>query len=134
MQYFQLNEFTKSVTATRCGIDNSIKDAQVVDNIHNLVHNVLDPARFLLGMPIYVTSGYRCMLLNEMVGGVDDSQHCLGYAADITCNDNNKLVSILLNLLSFDQIIIYRNRGRIRFIHVSYVSLQKNRREVIWRK
>ncbi len=35
------------------------------------------------GMPVTVTSGYRCADRNEFVGGVDDSQHLRGNAADI---------------------------------------------------
>ncbi len=43
----------------------------------------LDDLREMLGNPIIVTSGYRCPTHNENVGGVSNSQHVLGRAADI---------------------------------------------------
>ena len=43
----------------------------------------LDDLRVMLGRPIYVTSGYRCPYHNANVGGVSNSQHVLGKAADI---------------------------------------------------
>lgn len=46
--------------------------------------DVLDRIRERLGVPIIVNSGYRCPEHNAEVGGVSDSQHVLGTAADIT--------------------------------------------------
>lgn len=46
--------------------------------------DVLDRIRERLGVPITVNSGYRCPEHNAEVGGVFDSQHVLGTAADIT--------------------------------------------------
>lgn len=46
--------------------------------------DVLDRIRERLGVPITVNSGYRCPEHNAEVGGVSDSQHVLGTAADIT--------------------------------------------------
>lgn len=134
MKYFKLTEFTKSDTAAKNGIDNSIQDAKIVDNIYNLVDNVLDPLRGLFGRPIHVTSGFRCRELNNLVKGSATSHHLTGCAADITSCDNKRLVYILLNYFSFDQVIIYRNGAAISFVHVSFVSKQENRREVIWRR
>ena len=33
--------------------------------------------------PLYINSGYRCPQHNAAIGGVPDSQHCLGTAADV---------------------------------------------------
>lgn len=45
----------------------------------------LDDMREEIGMPIIVTSGYRCPRHNYNVGGVSNSQHVKGNAADIYC-------------------------------------------------
>ena len=45
---------------------------------------LLDPIREAWGKPIIVSSGYRCKELNALVGGVKNSHHLLGCAADIT--------------------------------------------------
>ena len=39
--------------------------------------------RALIGMPVYVRSGYRCPYHNEAVGGVELSRHQLGEALDL---------------------------------------------------
>ena len=44
----------------------------------------LETLRTQLGLPIFVASGYRCPAHNKAVGGVSNSQHLLGKAADIT--------------------------------------------------
>ena len=47
---------------------------------------LLEPARQLVG-PIIVNSGYRNEDVNRHVGGVPNSQHLLGQAADIRPRD-----------------------------------------------
>lgn len=46
--------------------------------------DLLDAIRERLGVPLYINSGYRCPEHNEEVGGVSNSQHVEGTAADIT--------------------------------------------------
>ena len=83
MKYFSLKELTHSDTAVSLGIDNTpspLREAHLI----LLVKHVLDPLREAWGLPIRVTSGYRSPELNEEVGGVEDSYHMGGCAADIT--------------------------------------------------
>ena len=135
MKYFTLSELTKSATARRLGIDNEA-DADVRANITALVDNVLDPLRTKWGMPIIVTSGYRCPKLNAAVGGAVNSQHTKGMAADIrtvsdTPADNMRLLRCLLNSgIVFDQVICeYPDaQGRPDWIHVSFKRLGGNRK------
>lgn len=98
----------------------------VRDNITSLVANILDPARDQLGAPIIVTSGYRCPAHNAAVGGVPNSQHLRGEAADIYCDDNEALARIIIDQARFDQLIIYPT-----FLHVSYKRLGPNRHKII---
>ena len=46
--------------------------------------DLLDAIRERLGVPVTINSGYRCLEHNEEVGGVSNSQHIEGTAADIT--------------------------------------------------
>ncbi|MBQ3396797.1 MAG: hypothetical protein IJG34_10220 [Synergistaceae bacterium] len=39
-----------------------------------------------LGVPVRVNSGCRCRSHNAKVGGVPNSQHIQGYAADLSCS------------------------------------------------
>jgi uncharacterized protein YcbK (DUF882 family) len=80
---FTLQEFTRSRTATRLGIDNT-PDESAIENLNRLCQQFLQPVRNHFGEPIIITSGYRCPKLNEAVGGVPDSYHVTGEAADFT--------------------------------------------------
>ena len=82
-EHFTLEEFERSQTAARLHIDNKVP-AELVPNIKNLCELVLEPLREHFGEPIYISSGYRCPQLNRAVGGVPNSQHMRGEAADIT--------------------------------------------------
>lgn len=128
---FRLCEFENSRTATFRGIDNSVKSPSVKANIKALCENVLQPFRDYLGREVIVTSGFRCKELNEAVGGVVDSQHTTGQAADITPSDYGNFmmrdIVWLITNLPFDQLIIYRD-----FVHISYVATDKNRRKLLF--
>ena len=55
---------------------------QAVANLTYGCIMLLEPARFLVG-PIIINSGFRCEEVNRHVGGVRNSQHLVGQAADI---------------------------------------------------
>ena len=125
---FSLSEFERSMMAERLGIDNAIpNEAQL--NLRTLCVKVLQPLRELYEKPLAISSGYRCEALNKAVGGVPTSQHRLGEAADVQCEDG---AVRLLHLLEesdivFDQAILYRT-----FLHVSYRE-GRNRMQVIYK-
>ena len=47
----------------------------------------LDSARAVAGVPFVITSGYRTPQHNEQVGGIPDSAHTRGRAADISLQE-----------------------------------------------
>lgn len=101
---------------------------RVVENMKALVEQVLEPARQKLGKPITVNSGFRCQIHNRNVGGVANSQHLRGEAADICCKENKKLEEILTKMGNYDQLIIYPT-----FIHVSYKKDGVNRKKKFYK-
>jgi zinc D-Ala-D-Ala carboxypeptidase len=81
---FYLSELVESDTATRLGIENN-PDPHAVKNLYALAQ-LLEKIRKVLGdKPVLISSGYRCVRLNEAVGGVPSSDHVLGAAADFRC-------------------------------------------------
>ena len=138
MKHFNVSEFFRSSTAAKNGIKNepsSDGKATIVRNINLLVDNVLDPVRDMVNTPIIITSGYRCPQVNRLVGGVDNSQHMSGCAADFhvqgfTPSMMYQLFLCIFNTLEFDQLIYYRNKN---IIHVSYVE-NCNRHEAFIKK
>ena len=112
MKHFTIQELTNSATAQRLGIAN-VPPPETMAAMQRLVEQVLDPLREAWGRPIKVTSGYRCPELNRAVGGVPQSQHMAGEAADVTAGSpqlNAQLWQLLRLLdLPVDQAINERS-------------------------
>lgn len=66
--------FSKSELACRC-CGELIIDPALIDALERL--------RELAKKPIRICAGYRCLAHNQEVGGVTDSEHIRGVAADI---------------------------------------------------
>ena len=68
---------------------------------------LLEPARQVVG-PIIINSGFRNARVNALVGGVKNSQHLMGQAADIRPKDPRQfqlLVDFLKNSEYTDQLL-----------------------------
>ncbi len=97
----------------------------------------LDPLRAAYGMPITVTSGYRCDALNRAVGGVPTSVHKLGWAADLQVGGSfNRFVDFVVEWVKktgrrFDQILIESDRKGNKWLHVGlYNNLGQQRGQI----
>ena len=130
---FSLSEFTRSDTAQRQGIDNTLVTTEQLLNLAHLCHMVLQPLRDRFG-PIRINSGYRCPKLNEAVGGAPNSQHMKGEAADIhlpTKEMGVQYFKFLQTLPAVDQLIWEQRASGNCWIHVSSRRLGNNRRQEI---
>lgn len=80
---FTLQELTRSQAAFRLGVDNQPGPSELA-NLARLAHDLLEPVRTLLGVPLHVDSGFRCEAVNKAVGSTSKhSAHLDGRAADI---------------------------------------------------
>ena len=96
---FTLHEMVRSCTAQRRGIDNT-PSVEALNNLGHLCREILQPIREMWHAPIIVSSGYRCPALNKAVGGVTNSDHIHGCAADIkTLADTPDANKALFNLI-----------------------------------
>ena len=146
-EHFSLSEFERSATATRLGIDNSVP-SQYIPALQQLCKEILEPLRQFFNVPIVIGSGYRCPALNKAVGGVKNSQHMTGEAADIhipvydfkasdgTHHSNmetlNKWMCWLIDNTDFDQCIKETANRKNYWIHISCKrDRSKNRHHVI---
>lgn len=119
---FTLEELIRSNTAERMGIDNVPKDEKVVENLRSLCLEVLQPLRDYVGAPVHINSGYRCPELNMAVGGVKNSQHCRGEAADIRIvspKQGREWAAWIEDNCRFDQMLLERNKSGAVWLHVS---------------
>ena len=135
-EHFKLGEFTKSITAERLGISNEPGYEQVLA-LRHLCREVLEPLRQHYGKPIRVTSGYRCQLLNQKVGGVGNSQHQYGEAADLSIPSEavaRDWFQWLVKYTDFDQLLFEHSRrlGNC-WLHISCRwDSSKNRHQAIF--
>ncbi len=80
--HFALQEFIRSATAHKHGIANN-PPPEAVENLKLLCRHTLEPLREALGLPVVITSGYRCKALNNIIAHHSNrSQHMKGQAAD----------------------------------------------------
>ena len=135
-EHFSLSEFTKSITAERLGISNQPSYEQVLAMRH-LCREVLEPLRQHYGAPIRITSGFRCEALNKAVGGVGNSQHMDGEAADLSVPSEEVArdwFQWLAHHTDFDQLLFeHSQRLHNRWLHVSCCwDSRRNRHQSIY--
>ena len=135
---FTYEELCNSNVAERRGINNRPRtkeeEKRVIENLKALCMEVLQPLRDFLGKPVVISSGYRCAELNKAVGGVRNSQHMKGEAADIHVEITEHLLKIMhfiMDETDFDQVIWERNRAGTQWVHVSYKREGVNRHQVM---
>ena len=84
MRYFKPSEFT-----CKCGC------GQGFDKMDSRLLDMLDKLREKSGIPLVLSSAYRCPTHNKAIGGVSDSAHTKGKAVDIRCTDSKNRFKIL---------------------------------------
>ena len=89
-----------------------------------------------MGGPIKVNSFFRSETLNESIGGASSSQHCKGQAIDIDDvygrKTNADMYHWIQQNLDYDQMIWeFGTDMQPKWIHVSYVSEEKNRNKCL---
>lgn len=89
MRYFKPSEF--ACKCGQCGGGFERMSPELLER--------LDAARALAGIPFVISSGFRCPAHNKAQGGVADSAHTRGYAADIQCRDSHSRFVIVKALL-----------------------------------
>lgn len=124
--HFTLDEFTRSQTAARWGIDNTPNET-VLANLHKTAA-FMEEVRRICAAPITISSGYRCMELNRKIGGSITSQHMTGQAVDFTAKGlslEDTMQRLILSNLDYDQLILEYNS----WIHISWSD--KPRRQTL---
>ena len=131
---FTLEELLYSQTADARGIAN-IPTHEVIVNLCALTHHVLQPLRNAMGVPIPISSGFRCPRLNKEVGGSSTSQHLKGQAADLSIGGDmvkgRRWFTWIQSHCDFDQLIWEHDKNGVYWVHVSYRADGKNRKQVI---
>jgi zinc D-Ala-D-Ala carboxypeptidase len=128
---FSLREMIHSDISVRDGILN-VPNAKHLDALTALCENVLQPLRNKLGVPVRVSSGFRCRALNSHreVGGAPNSQHLRGEAADIHAKGytpQQLFDFVIASGIVFDQVI----QEFDEWVHISYTTRRENRQSAV---
>lgn len=134
-KHLSFEEATRSATADKLGIVNNNPNLSVIENMKALANNVFEPIREHFKKPIYVSSMYRGIPLNNAIHGSFTSQHCSGQAMDIDMGKNKPTNAEVFNYikteLKFDQLIWeFGNDKEPDWVHVSF-STTKNRGQIL---
>jgi len=130
-----LKEAVKSNTATRLGIDNTPSQWEI-NNLTAIADHIFQPIRDHFGVPIGVSSGFRCRDLNKAIGGSKYSQHMIGEALDIDADmygkvTNADIFNYIKKNLEWDQMIWeFGNDEEPNWVHVSYKEGGVNRKQI----
>lgn len=124
-KYFDLEEFLTSSTAKQKSIEN-LPSWDVIEHLKELAA-FLDVLREDWGSGINISSGFRNKALNDAVGGVDNSVHLIGYAADLVpangkMEEFKKFIIDWAKDKEFDEFIMEKNKKGKEWIHIQLRS------------
>jgi len=143
-KHISYREATHSATAKRRGLDNTPNQEQL-ENMYKVAEFIFEPLRLFVGGPIKINSFFRSGEVNQAIGGaykiingkkVQTSQHCKGQAIDIDDvfghKTNAEMFQYVRENLDFDQMIWeFGSSNNPSWIHISYVSKEKNRNRIL---
>ena len=118
------NHFSLSEFLNLKKYPDNIPSMQVAANLTYGCLLLLEPARLEVG-PILINSGYRNQRVNALVGGVKNSQHLQGCAADIRPRDPQqfqRLVAFLRSCEYTDQLLTGSG-----WLHISWAPFAQPR-------
>jgi hypothetical protein len=117
--HFTVREFLRSETAARRGIDNT-PPQEVLHALERTAVN-LEAVRRLLGVPIHISSGYRCLALNRAIRSNDTSAHVRGLAVDFDAPEYGPPLDICRAIyasdIQYDQ-LIYEHT----WVHIAWAA------------
>lgn len=122
MQYnVTLTDFIKREFECKCGCGKNKTKRQLIDKLQKL--------RDFIHRPIFVLSGYRCEKHNAKVGGVLNSQHLVGKAADIYVKGMSS--QALAKLIERSN--LFRNGGIGVYVKRNFVHVDIRGKHVRWK-
>lgn len=132
---FSYDELIASATAKRLGLDNT-PSPEEKEKLRELAIKILQPIRDRWRSPIIVNSAYRSEAVNKAVGGVKNSQHRLGEAADIKVGGkdrNKKLFKMIYNMIASGKIKVGQliDEYNYQWIHISLPRANKENNQIL---
>ena len=131
-EHFNLEEFTFSQDADRNGINNTPSEA-IIERLKTVASQLEHIRTLLNGLPIHVSSGYRCLALNRSIGSKDTSAHVLGWAVDFSCPAFGTPKEVAKRIsesgMKYDQLIcegVSKIKPQGAWVHISFDPKMRN--------
>jgi zinc D-Ala-D-Ala carboxypeptidase len=105
--HFRLSEFIRSEAAVRLRLPNE-PSAEQIAKLRDLAA-ALERVREIVGVPLRITSGFRCLALNRAIGSEDTSAHPDCGAVDLDAvgiDERDAAERIADSDLAFDQVLL----------------------------
>lgn len=117
---FSYEEFVNSKLAEKMGIRNVPATHKWNQNIAELA-KLLQKIRDKYGKPIIISSGFRSVELNDLVGGTRTSDHLHGNAADIYSENTEELFNLIVKMINNKEIRVSQliNEYNYKWIHIA---------------
>ena len=123
---FGLWEFLTTTHKDLYQINREMLTNDYLCNIIQMTHCLIQPIRDMLKVPMLITSGFRCQILNKRISKYISSRHTIGLAIDFIPKGVDideyykKLVKILkMYNLPFHKCILENVNGK-KWIHLSF--------------
>jgi zinc D-Ala-D-Ala carboxypeptidase len=119
--------------------DPKLTKDNIIINLHRLFKYCINPIFRQFRSNLGLTSVYRNKEVNKILGGVENSQHIYGYAADIVLTDGTPSSTLFnwcrINIPEYHQLIWeYPERGDhtgntndFSWVHISYIKGDNNK-------
>ena len=100
------------------------------NEIDQRIINMCQKIRDEIGIPVKVNSGYRCKFHNARVGGVKDSYHTHGLAADLSCSKGAERLYLTIQTLwvngKLPELSWCKYYKKKNFVHIDIGDKRKN--------
>lgn len=129
-EHFTLDEMTHSDTATELKIDNTCPP-YLIPRLTVVAQGMEQVRELLGGVPLKITSGYRCPNLNKAVGSKPTSQHISACACDFkhpTMTPHDVVAAIVASPIDYDQVIEEGLKHK-NWVHISFSD--RNRKQAL---
>lgn len=126
--HFTLEELTTTTVSKEMAEKNARYAAIIPDQIFVLAL-FAEQVRYVLGVPMTITSAFRCEELNEKIGGSPTSQHTMAQAIDFLpgkgMSVDNAFEILKDSCLLYGQLIKERS-GKKEWVHISMGYKREN--------
>jgi len=127
-KHFTFNELTHT-NHTQFLRRNRLMGERYIRTLRLIANYILEPVRAIFGVPVLVSSCFRCPDLNDFIGGSKNSQHLRGEVPDfevkgIPCKEVFDIIRIKPHI-KYGQLIL-ESAGSVEWIHCSLPTLENN--------